>query len=192
MHTKMTQHFRLLIAVIATMVAALCANAQNSAVLQESAASQDSVTRQTSIVERLNNRQSAITITAPAQLLHRAAPVVTEPENAMADNEEAEASQQEEKNMRAKGGKTVGYRVQVYADNNVRRAKSEARTHERAISASFPQYATYVSYASPYWRLRVGDFHSQYDAEKAAAEIRKSFPRYAREVRVVRDRINTR
>jgi len=183
----MTQHFRLLIAVIATMLTALCSNAQ------ESAASQDScITRQASIVERLNNRQSAITVTAPAQLLQRAAPVLSEPENAVADNEEAEASQPEEKNVRAKGGKTVGYRVQVYADNNVRRAKSEARARERAISASFPQHATYVSYASPYWRLRVGDFLSQYDAEKAAAEIRKSFPRYAREVRVVRDRINAR
>ena len=92
--------------------------------------------------------------------------------------------------MRAKGGKTVGYRVQVYADNNVRSAKSEARNRERAVSSAFPQHATYVSYASPYWRLRVGDFRSQYDAEKAAAEIRKTFPRYAREVRVVRDRIN--
>ena len=30
------------------------------------------------------------------------------------------------------------------------------------------------------------------DEEKAASEIRKAFPRYAREVRVVRDRINAR
>jgi hypothetical protein len=59
------------------------------------------------------------------------------------------------------------------------------------MNQAFPTYATYVAYASPYWRLRVGDFRSQYEAEKAAAEIRKAFPRYAKEVRVVRDRVNS-
>lgn len=88
--------------------------------------------------------------------------------------------------------RVVGYRVQVYADNNSRTAKGEARQRERALSSSFPLYATYVTYASPYWRLRVGDFRSQYEAEKAADEIRRAFPGYSKEVRVVRDRVNVR
>ena len=146
---------------------------------------------QDNIVQRLNAPQSAITVNAPEALLQRAEPTAqTEADATEQDTGETTAEQQEEKTVRAKGGKTVGYRVQVYADNNVRSAKSEARNRERAVSSAFPQHATYVSYASPYWRLRVGDFRSQYDAEKAAAEIRKTFPRYAREVRVVRDRIN--
>jgi hypothetical protein len=146
---------------------------------------------QDNIVQRLNAPQSAITVNAPEALLQRAEPTAqAEADATEQDTGETTAEQQEEKTVRAKGGKTVGYRVQVYADNNVRSAKSEARNRERAVSSAFPQHATYVSYASPYWRLRVGDFRSQYDAEKAAAEIRKTFPRYAREVRVVRDRIN--
>jgi hypothetical protein len=149
------------------------------------------VSSQDNIVQRLNAPQSAITVNAPEALLQRAEPTAqTEADATEQDTGETTAEQQEEKTVRVKGGKTVGYRVQVYADNNVRSAKSEARNRERAVSSAFPQHATYVSYASPYWRLRVGDFRSQYDAEKAAAEIRKTFPRYAREVRVVRDRIN--
>ena len=88
-------------------------------------------------------------------------------------------------------GKIVGYRVQIYADNNVRTAKSEARIRERAVGRAFP-YNTYVTYSSPYWRLRVGDFRTQEDAQKAAAAIRRTFPRYAREVRVVRDHVYAR
>ena len=59
-------------------------------------------------------------------------------------------------------------------------------------AALSPQWDTYVTYASPYWRLRIGDFRTQYEAEKAAADIRRQFPRYAKEVRVVRDRVNAR
>lgn len=60
------------------------------------------------------------------------------------------------------------------------------------VGGTFPQWDTYVTYASPYWRLRIGDFRTQYEAEKAAADIRRQFPRYAKEVRVVRDRVNAR
>lgn len=86
--------------------------------------------------------------------------------------------------------KTAGYRVQVFSDNNVRTAKSEARAKAQAISARLPQYRTYVAYNSPFWRLRVGDFPTLSEAENAADEIKKIFPAYAQEVRVVKDRIN--
>ncbi len=169
----MTRHIRLTLLAFTAMLAAFTVSSQDN------------------IVQRLNAPQSAITVNAPEALLQRAEPTAqAEADATEQDTGETTAEQQEEKTVRAKGGKTVGYRVQVYADNNVRSAKSEARNRERAVSSAFPQHATYVSYASPYWRLRVGDFRSQYDAEKAAAEIRKTFPRYAREVRVVRDRIN--
>ena len=85
---------------------------------------------------------------------------------------------------------TGGYRVQVFADNNARTAKDEARSKAIAIREQLPHLATYVTYEAPYWRLRVGDFRSESDAEAAAAEIKHYFPNISREVRVVRDRIN--
>ncbi|MDE7238043.1 MAG: SPOR domain-containing protein [Paramuribaculum sp.] len=50
---------------------------------------------------------------------------------------------------------------------------------------------TYVTYNSPYWRLRVGDFRTQAEAAAAAEELRQAFPRSAKEIRVVRDNINS-
>lgn len=141
------------------------------------------------IVENLNRPGSTVTVEQPQALSERLR--MSEP----TDSEEVTVEDvQEEKETpvyRSKG-KIVGFRVQVYADNNQRVAKGEARQRERAIGRRFPSMMTYVAYASPYWRLRVGDFRTQAEAEKAAADIRRAFPGYAREVRVVRDRINAR
>lgn len=88
------------------------------------------------------------------------------------------------------GKHIAGYRIQVFSDNNTRTAKAEARSMARNISERFPEYRTYVIYNSPFWRLRVGDFLSEEDANDAAVEIKSAFPAYRREVRVVRDKIN--
>ena len=139
------------------------------------------------IVDNFSRPSATVTLEQPEALLNRLR--ATEPK---ADAESTEAEEKEEAPVYRSKGKIVGYRVQVYADNNVRVAKGEARQRERAISRRFPAMTTYVAYASPYWRLRVGDFRTQAEAEKAAADIRRAFPGYAREVRIVRDRINAR
>lgn len=143
------------------------------------------------IIEKLNSPGSTITVEQPDALARRVAG--SENPESTEESGEKDASQSEEKErpVQMSKGKIVGYRVQVYADNNVRVAKGQARQRERAISSRFP-YATYVAYVSPYWRLRVGDFKTQAEAEKAAAEIKRAFPSYSREVRIVRDRINAR
>lgn len=82
-----------------------------------------------------------------------------------------------------------GYRVQVFSDNNPRTAKNEAHSKAAAIREAFPQWATYITYDSPYWRLRVGDFRTYDDATHAVVELKNAFPAYRRELRVVRDRI---
>lgn len=143
------------------------------------------------VVENLNNPGSSITVVQPDALTNRLHhPDAEEAQSAQTEGEQQSAEEQE-RPVQMSRGKIVGYRVQVYADNNVRVAKGEARQRERAIASRFP-YATYVAYASPYWRLRVGDFKTQAEAEKVASDIRRSFPAYAKEVRVVRDRINSK
>lgn len=82
-----------------------------------------------------------------------------------------------------------GYRVQVFSDNNPRTAKNEAHSKAAAIGEAFPQWATYITYDSPYWRLRVGDFRTYDDATRAVVDLKNAFPAYRRELRVVRDRI---
>lgn len=83
-----------------------------------------------------------------------------------------------------------GYRVQMFLDNNASTAKANARRKASEVSSRFPEMRTYVTYNAPYWRLRVGDFRSQSEANEAAAKLRAAFPGSAKEIRVVRDNIN--
>ncbi len=130
------------------------------------------------------------TITQPealSRLLMRSstASVVTEqPAEEQSEAEKAATDATGSKN------RVAGYRVQVFSDNNSSTAKNEARAKARNISERFPEWRTYVIYNSPYWRLKVGDFRAQREATDAAEEIRRAFPSYGKEVRVVRDRIN--
>ncbi len=119
------------------------------------------------------------TINQPESLTRRLYPVF-----------EIEETELKEKIQRPINGRMAGFRVQVFSDNNARTAQNEARSKQRTISARFPQFQTYVMYTSPYWRLKVGDFRTQQEANNAADELRKAFPAYSKEIRVVRDRVN--
>lgn len=147
------------------------------------------VTASADIIENLSRPDATVTIDQPQALAER----LRNAESALPEGgAEENLDEEKETAVNRPQGRIVGYRVQVYADNNQRVAKVEARQRERVISQKFPSLITYVAYASPYWRLRVGDFRSQAEAEKVAADIRHAFPAYAKEVRVVRDRINAR
>jgi hypothetical protein len=85
---------------------------------------------------------------------------------------------------------TGGYRIRVYSDNG-KNAQSESRSRAATISSQFPQWASHVTYSAPYWRLSVGDFRSYSEASAALAELKRAFPAYQREMRLVRERIVT-
>ena len=84
----------------------------------------------------------------------------------------------------------VGYRIQAYTDNNPRTAKAAAQRRARDIAMKFPQYRSYISYKAPAWRLRIGDFKTQREAQAALQRIKSVYPKFAREMVIVRDRIN--
>lgn len=84
----------------------------------------------------------------------------------------------------------TGYRVQVFDDNNPRSARANAESAERRIRAEFPHLRSYLSFNSPYWRVKVGDFRTRAEAEAAMAEIRQALPSLAPYLRVMRDKIN--
>lgn len=106
------------------------------------------------------------------------------------DEEVARLLEYVEPQKERKKDERIGYRVQVFSDNNARTARNEARSKQRAVGTRFAQYRTYVTYSTPYWRVKVGDFRTQEEANSAATAIRRAFPGFANEVRVVRDRIN--
>ena len=86
--------------------------------------------------------------------------------------------------------KVVGYRVQVYSDNNQRTGKSQAQSRQQKILEQFPDMKVYVIYTSPTWRVRVGDFKLMGEAEFVMHELKEAFPAYAREMMIVKDNIN--
>ena len=83
----------------------------------------------------------------------------------------------------------VGFRIQAYTDNNSN-AKAAAQKRARDIAMKFPQYRSYISYKAPSWRLRIGDFKTQREAQEALRRIKSVYPNFAREMVIVRDRIN--
>lgn len=84
-----------------------------------------------------------------------------------------------------------GYRVQVFDDNNPRTARASAEACHSKVAAAFPELRAYVTFNSPYWRVKVGDFRTRAQAEAAMAELRHAFPSMSAYMRIVRDKINT-
>jgi Sporulation related domain. len=84
--------------------------------------------------------------------------------------------------------KTSGYRINVFS-GNTKESKNNALAIEKNIKESFPDLSTYVTYSSPIWRLRVGDFPIREEAVLLMQELKKAFPSYGKEMKVVTDEI---
>ena len=84
--------------------------------------------------------------------------------------------------------KHPGYRIQIYAGNNSRRAKNEALEQASVLNAKFPTLVTYTHFMPPRWTCRVGDFLSFEEADAMLREIKKTSD--FKELSIVRDKIN--
>lgn len=84
----------------------------------------------------------------------------------------------------------TGYRVQIFDDNNPRTARAGAEAVAAQVSAAYPYLHTYRTFASPYWRVKAGDFRTRAEAEAMLEELRVAFPALKPYLRVVRDKIN--
>lgn len=84
-----------------------------------------------------------------------------------------------------------GYRVQLFEDNNPRTARNAAQGYHNRVQAEFPQIRSYVSFNSPYWRVKAGDCRTRAEAEAMMAELKQAFPNLAPYMRIVRDKINS-
>ncbi len=82
------------------------------------------------------------------------------------------------------------YRIQIFSDNNVRTAKANAEYRKRLIEQQRPDWRTFMTFESPYWRVRVGEFRSQTEADAAMRELKADFPSFADDMKLVRDKIS--
>ncbi|MDE6288244.1 MAG: SPOR domain-containing protein [Muribaculaceae bacterium] len=132
------------------------------------------------IIDRVE-QSGRISVICPAALVARLQPAAVS---------ESEVTVENELTATVQPNTHVGYRVQVFDDNNVNTAKQEAQSRRQLIQSRFPELRTYVQFNSPYWRVKVGDFKTRSEAETTMLAIRQAFPSIASQLRVVRDRIN--
>lgn len=83
--------------------------------------------------------------------------------------------------------KKQGYRVQVYAGNNTRKARTEASDVAAKVREAFPEYDVYAMFSPPRWLCRVGNFTSIEEADAAMRKL-KTVGGF-KEVSIVRDQI---
>ena len=84
--------------------------------------------------------------------------------------------------------KARGYRVQVYAGNNSRVARTEANEVAEKVKEEFAEYPVYAFFLPPRWLCRVGDFRSIEEADAAMRRLRAT--EKFKEVSIVREQIN--
>ena len=125
----------------------------------------------TSIVQYLERSASGgrVQITQPAELSQRVARVV----------EDAESS----------SVKVPIYRIQLFSSNNSN-AKDVAEKLKREFLNSFPDMPATVSYVSPFWRLRVGEFRTHEEASAILPQIQRKFPEIERGMLIMRERVS--
>lgn len=88
--------------------------------------------------------------------------------------------------------KISGYRIQVFSDGrNQHSLEARAKARGNAIMARFPRYRgqVYTYSKSPNWYTRVGNFQSLDEATEALQELKRAFPSFSKEMRMVRCQI---
>lgn len=88
--------------------------------------------------------------------------------------------------------KLSGYRVQVFSQgHNQASVQARAKARASAVVARFPKYRgqVYTYSSAPNWYTRVGNFQTSAEASRALAELKRAFPQYAGEMRLVKCQI---
>lgn len=78
-----------------------------------------------------------------------------------------------------------GYRIQIFFDSGINSGE-RARKEKEAFELRYPHIPGYVTWKAPNYRVRVGDFRSRLEAEKALRDISGDYPN----AWVIKDEIN--
>ncbi len=79
-----------------------------------------------------------------------------------------------------------GYRIQIFSGNNQRLAKAEATSKANKVKMEMPELLTYVTFQSPFWKLRVGNYRTSEEANAALLQLKQNFPSW-KEMFIVSD-----
>jgi len=82
-------------------------------------------------------------------------------------------------------GTMEGFRVQILSDSG-NNSKTQAQAASDAFTSKFPNINAYLTFKSPNYRVRVGDFRSRLDAQRFLSEIAGDYPNAF----IISDKIN--
>lgn len=85
----------------------------------------------------------------------------------------------------------AGFRVQIYSSNHPQRGKSEALKLEQRVKQEISM-PVYVIYATPSWKVRLGDFLTEAEAAEFRDSFKQLFPDLADYTYIVRDQVKIR
>lgn len=143
----------------------------------------------TNIVEIIENTSEGdVTIDIPDDLMRLVNPVKKQ------EVKEVPATTTPSHRQRVVSGprQTSGYRIQIFSDGrNQRTLQQRAKARSNSVVARFPKYRNQVYSFSkaPNWYTRIGNFKTQQEAGAALSELRRAFPGFAGEMRVVKSNI---
>lgn len=84
-----------------------------------------------------------------------------------------------------------GFRVQIFSSNRQQTAKEEALSLEKKMTDALST-AVYVTYISPFWKVRLGNFRTYEEANAFKVQLITQFPELQGDTYIVRDKIKVR
>lgn len=130
----------------------------------------------------MQESEGNIIIDMPDDILHRI----------LKDDGPKATSRSKKTNLKPGINKVDGFRIQVFSDGSHQSSlESRARARGSAIVARFPKYRgqIYSFSSSPNWYTRVGNFKTSEEASAALMELKRAFPQFSGEMRVVKSQI---
>lgn len=74
------------------------------------------------------------------------------------------------------GGLFPGFRVEIFFSSELN-ARQKAQNIKNEFLAVYPDYNVYITYISPDFKVRIGNFRNKNEALKAMNEIKNHFPK---------------
>jgi hypothetical protein len=74
------------------------------------------------------------------------------------------------------GGMIQGYRIEIFFSSDLN-ARQKAQNIKSEFLAAYPDYNVYISWISPDFKVRVGNFKTKNEALKVMNEIKGQFPK---------------
>ena len=74
-----------------------------------------------------------------------------------------------------KNPKIDGFTILIFSGSGAN-SRNSARARQNEFSNDFPDYPAHLSWKNPSYEVRVGDFRTKLEAEKALQEIRLKYP----------------